>query len=79
MVGSLEFCVSALKTRCILVMGHTECLFSEPFDIQKTQEIYYIHTSTSTPYVSITYIYVYIHDIFTILIPNPRSYEPIHL
>ena len=26
MVGSLEFCVSALKTRCILVLGHTQCL-----------------------------------------------------
>ena len=26
MVGSLEFCVAALKTRCILVLGHTQCL-----------------------------------------------------
>ena len=25
MVGSLEFCVSALKTQLILVLGHTEC------------------------------------------------------
>ena len=39
MVGSLEFCVSALKTRCILVMGHTECLFSDPF-----YTCLYIHT-----------------------------------